>query len=283
MYIFSFSDSTASALLPTSKWVTCEWSFILSGLCSSAILTFYSKLYGHYHPNICHLCPILVSWFIAKSIWTIMLQAIWSEWNLPIFVSPLEKKLSIFVFWIVLQRYQYREKWLSCRYFQYWYLTDTEKVSAPIPVCKETAALRLFMHNWVELGVNYAGVFPWISGLWVGNMRHEAHVFEFQQTTHNVCSASWMKGKPGNLDVHSSMLSQCMVPIRLLCTSFSITGNIYSDTCTRLAVEHADVLIWDMWCQVHRCSEESSILLNTPGLLWKVASQTALVQCLCKL
>jgi len=154
---------------------------------------------------------------------------------------------------------------VSDQYFQYRYLTDTEKVSVLIPISHGDGGSSV-IYGQLSIGQVFSRGFL---GCGIGNMWSSptAHVFEVQQPTHNVCSACWLKGKPGNLGVRSTMLSQCTIRIHLLCTSFSITGDIYSDTCTRLAVERAEMLIWDMWRQVHGCAEETSVLLNTPGLL----------------
>ena len=60
------------------------------------------------------------------------------------------------------------------------------------------------------------------------------------------------------------MLYQCTVPLpqstAISCECpFSSTSDIYSDTCTRLAVQHADMLIRDMWCQLHTCAKETNM------------------------
>jgi len=94
--------------------------------------------------------------------------------------------------------------------------------------------------------------------------------------THNVGNTRWLKGKPGNLGVRSTMLSQCTVPL-LLSTSVSCERPFSTAVLVTSIARHAIVwlwsvqtLIWYVWSQVHGCAEETSVLLNTPGCYEKL-------------
>jgi len=84
--------------------------------------------------------------------------------------------------------------------------------------------------------------------------------------TSSTVPTDWSKS--GYLGASSTILSQFEFS-----PSSSTGGSRLGHTRTCLAVEWADMLIWDVWCQVHGCAEETSVLLNTPGLLTKVSSQ----------